>query len=58
MHVTPFAELQQSLDTLHLSPTWLHVLEPFPHTGAPASSVVSQNPLQQSAPVLQLEPSA
>ena len=58
MQLTPLSESQQSLDTSHLSPSWLHELEPFPQTGAPASFVVSQNPLQQSVPVAHVSPSA
>lgn len=58
MHVTPEDELQQSLLTVHLSPTWLQPLLVDPQTATPASLVSSQNPLQQSVPLEQLEPSA
>ena len=59
MQLTPLVPaLQQSLATLQRSPTWLQPLLVDPQIAAPASLVVSQNPLQQSVPVEQVAPSA
>ena len=58
MHVTPVGAPQQSAVTVHLSPTWLHVVLVEPQTARPASFVASQKPPQQSVPVTHVVPSA